>query len=89
MKEDLGLTLYFAEPYCCWQRGGNENLSGLLREFYPKKTDLALVPEEEPTQNLYLINNRPRKSLGWKSPIQVFLQEVAHFDVTIHHLKKI
>lgn len=78
VKEDLDLTLYFADPYCSWQRGSNENSNGLLREFYPKKTDLALVPEEELTQNLYLINNRPRKCLDWKSPIQVFLHEVAH-----------
>ena len=78
VKEDLDLTLYFADPYCSWQRGSNENSNGLLREFYPKKTDLALISEEELTQNLYLINNRPRKCLGWKSPIQVFLHEVAH-----------
>ena len=78
VKEDLDLTLYFADPYCSWQRGSNENSNGLLREFYPKKTDFALISEEELTQNLYLINNRPRKCLGWKSPIQVFLHEVAH-----------
>lgn len=74
----LGLTLYFADAYSSWQRGSNENANGLLREFYPKKTDLALVSQKELTNNLFLINSRPRKCLGWKSPIQVFLHEVAH-----------
>lgn len=75
---ELGLPLYFADAYSSWQRGSNENSNGLLREFYPKKTDLANVNQQELTQNLFLINNRPRKCLGWKSPIQVFLHEVAH-----------
>lgn len=78
IKEQLSLTLYFADPYSSWQRGSNENSNGLLREFYPKKTNLALVEQEELTHNLFLINSRPRKCLGWKSPIQVFLHEVAH-----------
>lgn len=78
VQEDLDLTLYFADAYSSWQRGSNENSNGLLREFYPKKTDLALVSQEELTYNLFLINSRPRKCLGWKSPIQVFLYEVAH-----------
>ena len=78
MQEQLGLTLYFADAYSSWQRGSNENANGLLREFYPKKTDLALVSQKELTHNLFLMNSRPRKCLGWKSPIQVFLHEVAH-----------
>lgn len=77
IQEKLDLTLYFADAYCSWQRGSNENSNGLLREFYPKKTDLALVCQEDLTHNLFLINSRPRKCLGWKSPIQVFLHEVA------------
>lgn len=78
IKAQLGLTLYFADAYSSWQRGSNENSNGLLREFYPKKTDLASVRQEDLTHNLFLINSRPRKCLGWKSPIQVFLHEVAH-----------
>ena len=80
IKNELNLTLYFADPYSSWQRGSNENSNGLLREFYPKKTDLALVCQKELTHNLFLINNRPRKCLGWKSPIQVFLREVSHLN---------
>lgn len=78
IQTQLGLTLYFADAYCSWQRGSNENANGLLREFYPKKTDLALVGQDDLTQNLFLMNSRPRKCLGWKSPIQVFLHELAH-----------
>lgn len=78
INDNLGITLYFADAYCSWQRGSNENSNGLLREFYPKKTDLALVQQEELSRHLFLINSRPRKCLGWKSPIQVFLHEVAH-----------
>ena len=75
---ELGIPLFFADAYSSWQRGSNENANGLLREFYPKKTDLAKVNQQELTHHLFLINNRPRKCLGWKSPIQVFLHEVAH-----------
>jgi len=78
VQEQLDLTLYFADAYSSWQRGSNENSNGLLREFYPKKTDLALVRQKDLTHNLFLINSRPRKCLDWKSSIQVFLHEVAH-----------
>lgn len=78
IQAQLGLKLYFADAYSSWQRGSNENSNGLLREFYPKKTNLALVSQVDLTYNLFLINSRPRKCLAWKSPIQVFLHEVAH-----------
>lgn len=78
IQDKLKLTLYFADPYSSWQRGSNENSNGLLREFYPKKTNLATVDDDELTHNLFIINSRPRKCLNWKSPIQVFLHEVVH-----------
>lgn len=78
IQSELALPLYFADAYSSWQRGSNENSNGLLREFYPKKTDLGKVKQYELAHNLLLINSRPRKCLGWKSPIQVFLYEVAH-----------
>jgi len=78
IPDQLGLTLYFADAYSSWQRGSNENSNGPLREFYSKKTNLVLVPQEELSHNLFLINSRPRKCLGWKASIQVFLYEVAH-----------
>jgi len=78
IKKDLGLTLYFADPYCSHQRGSNEYSNGLLREFYPKKTDLGAINQQELTQSIFLINNRPRKCLNWISPIQAFLHELSH-----------
>lgn len=78
VQKNLGIPVYFADAYCAWQRGSNENSNGLLRKFYPKKTDLALVRQEELTNHLNLINNRPRKCLGWTSHIHVFLHELAH-----------
>lgn len=77
IEKDLEIPVYFAAPYSSWQRGSNENSNGLLREFYPKKTNLALIKNKELVENLFLINNRPRKCLGWKSSIEVFLYEVS------------
>ena len=62
-----GLDVYFADPYSSWQRGSNENGNGLLREFFPKGHDFAQVTDEELAHALHLINDRPRKCLGWKS----------------------
>ena len=78
VKEKLGIDFFFANAYAPWQRGSNENGNGLLREFYPKKTDLAKVTQQELRQKLELINNRPRKCLNWKTPWQVFKYEVSH-----------
>jgi IS30 family transposase len=78
IKKDLGITLYFADPYCSHQRGSNEYGNGLLREFFPKRTNLGKVRQEDLTQSLFLINSRPRKCLGWISPIQAFLHELSH-----------
>lgn len=80
IKSDLGLTLYFADPYCPHQRGTNEYSNGLLREFYPKKTDLGKIDQKELTHFLFLINNRPRKCLNWASPNQAFLHELSHLS---------
>ena len=78
IKNDLGLTLYFADPYCSHQRGSNEYGNGLLREFFPKGTILANVDIDFLFNVLFLINNRPRKCLGWISPNQAFLHELSH-----------
>lgn len=78
VEKDLNIEVFFADPYSSWQRGSNENSNGLIREFYPKKTALSVIENEELVKNLFLINNRPRKCLGWKSPIQEFLHEVSH-----------
>ena len=80
IKQQLHIPVYFADAYAPWQRGSNENSNGLLREFYPKKTDLGQVTQAELKHKLELINHRPRKCLGWKSATQAFLQEVSHLN---------
>ena len=78
--ENMGIPFYFADAYSAWQRGTNENSNGLLREFYPKKTDLAKISEKELKKVLNLINSRPRKCLNWDNPFNLFLKEVSHLD---------
>lgn len=76
VEEKLKINFYFADPYSAWQRGTNENSNGLLREYYPKKTDLAKIDEIELMNVLYEINSRPRKCLGFKSNFEAFLYEM-------------
>jgi IS30 family transposase len=65
------LKVYFAKAYCAWQRGTNENTNGLLRQFFPKGTDLADIPEHRFTKVQQLLNSRPRKRLGYRTPLEV------------------
>lgn len=72
IEQKLGCKVYFCDPGCAWQKGTNENTNGLLREFYPKGMDLSKVDENELTRNLDLMNNRPRRCLGYMTPNEVF-----------------
>ena len=65
------MKVYFADPYCAWQRGTNENANGLIRQFFPKGTDLARVPEHRFAKVQQLLNDRPRKRLGYRTPSEV------------------
>ncbi|SFM25485.1 IS30 family transposase, partial [Salibacterium qingdaonense] len=78
IEQECSIDVYFADPYSSWQRGSNENGNGLLREFFPKASDLAQLTEEELQQALALINGRPRKCLDWKTAHEAFEQEVLH-----------
>ncbi len=71
IEKELNLDMYFADPYCAWQKGTNENSNGLLREFYPKGMDLSKTTEAEVKKNLDLINNRPRRCIKYKTPNEV------------------
>ena len=75
--EKIGIHFYFAEPSSAWQRGTNENTNGLLREYYPKKTDLANIEIEELIKNIMELNNRPRKCLNYQTPFDVFMYELS------------
>jgi IS30 family transposase len=75
LEEALGTTVYFAEPHKPWQRGTNENTNDLLRFFFPKGTDFHAVTQEQLDYVVKLINDRPRKCLGYKTPAEAFEEE--------------
>jgi transposase, IS30 family len=70
-----GLSVYFCDPHSPWQRGSNENTNGLLRQYFPKSTDLSVHGRARLEQVAAELNSRPRKTLGWRTPAQA-LQEV-------------
>lgn len=75
IEETLNAPVFFADPHSPWQRPTNENTNGLLRFFFPKGCDFLSVSDEYLQQVLDLVNHRPRKCLGWKSPADIFLSE--------------
>jgi IS30 family transposase len=75
LEKQSGATVYFAYPYHAWERGTNENTNGLLRQYFPKDLDFNLITAEELAQVVRILNDRPRKRLGFKSPRQIFLRK--------------
>ena len=76
IDEQLQSTAYFARPFSSWERGSNENLNGLLRQYIPKKRSMSTVTDEEIRMIQNRLNNRPRKRLGFKTPAEVFHQSL-------------
>jgi IS30 family transposase len=76
VSKKLNCDYYFADPYCSWQRGLNENTNGLLRQYWPKSTDFKLVSNEDVRMNLIQLNNRPRKKLFFKTPLQMMAEYI-------------
>ena len=72
IAKGLGADIYFAHPYCSWERGINENTNGLIRQYFPKGTDFNNVTDLEIQHVMDRLNNRPRKTRECRSPNELF-----------------
>jgi IS30 family transposase len=77
LRIETGLGVYFCDPQSPWQRGTNENTNGLLRQYFPKGTDLARHDPDELAAVAHTLNTRPRKTLGWRTPAEVLDEHLA------------
>jgi len=75
VESSLNCDVYFADPYCSWQRGTNENTNGLLSEYYPKGMDLSLVTPNDLEEKIERLNTRPRKCINFYTPQEILLEK--------------
>jgi IS30 family transposase len=75
IAQELGLDFFFAHPYAAWERGTNENMNGLVRQYIPKNRELTSITTDELLQIMTKLNHRPRKCLDFMSPFEVFFKQ--------------
>jgi transposase, IS30 family len=75
IAQALSAKFYFARPYASWERGLNENTNGLVRQYFPKRHDFTAITEAEVERVVERLNNRPRKTLGFRTPNEVFFKQ--------------
>ena len=76
LKIDADLDVYFCDPHSPWQRGSNENLNGLIRDFYPKGTNFNTITDQDLAETQHLLNIRPRKTLNYATPAEKLNQYI-------------
>ena len=86
LTELTNVRVYFADPHSPWQRGINENTNGLLRQYFPKGIDLSGFSQNELDAVAWQLNTRPRKSLGWKCPAELFMPNDFSFEHLYHQI---
>ena len=83
MAQTLSANIYFAHPYASWERGLNENTNGLIRQYLPKSRRLDNVTQKELKHIMDQLNHRPRKSLGFKTPYELFFKKKTLLTVAL------
>ena len=83
IAKKLDADFFFAHPYASWERGANENMNGLIREFFPKKMRFDSITRKEVLLAMHRLNHRPRKCLGFKTPHEVFMEQLHSCHIAV------